>query len=163
MTTQELKTAVRADITALGHSKKDVSVSVKCIKYYSTSIHLVVKNPRINRSDLKNLIKKYERAGRDEKTGERLPEGAIYVSAHYADGAFDKVAKKWEAFAEEKMKEKENTIELFDGLFLQWNPQWKVHELRQHTDSSTIMRLCFFPHDLSEYIYKYKTFGTITA
>lgn len=162
MTNEELRVAVKADVKGKGLSLRDVSVSVKNVGY-STTIRLVIRNPHVNRSELKTLLKKYESVDRDERTGEILAGGNVYVNACYAEGIFEEVSKEWEPFAVEMMEKKEEIVKLSDGLYLLWDSQRQQYEVKEETMSFAGRRLCYSPEVLSRYIYMFKNFGTITV
>jgi hypothetical protein len=74
MTTQDLRTQVRAEIKNLGLTKKDVSIKVDHRAVRVKALHLNVDVDLVE-----SVLSKFENYERDEATGEILCGGNTYV------------------------------------------------------------------------------------
>ena len=159
MTNKELRVAIKEELKKAGF-KKGYTISIKdCL--YDTSIRIKISDPTIARKEIEKVMYKYQEIDRDERTGEILSGGNYYVFVEYKDGIFDEVAREYEATARGAMLEKNEIVNLFDGLYL-LNIDGRT-EIRQQNEKE---RCGFRVHGLKElsiFIYKFAKFGTIAA
>ena len=90
MTNKELGNTIRKYLRAAGFTSKDVSVRVRD-SLYDTAVSIKIKNPRIRKSEIEAIAKKYEEIDRDARSGEILAGCNIYVFIDYEYGIFEDI------------------------------------------------------------------------
>lgn len=158
MTNKELNAAIKNELKAAGYSVRDFRVTVKDCGY-STSAHVYIKSPTVNRLDVEKALKPFDQVERDERTGEILSGGNLYLFVEYEYGLFDLPAQAWAATAAGLFREPGEIVRAFDGLY--YMPQEK--ELRQQNVAGIHVRRIGGVADLAVSLYKFATFGTIVA
>lgn len=160
MTNKELSQTIRNELKNSGYNSKDISIKVKACGY-STSLHIKIKNPYINRKEIESLLKHYEDFERDERTYEILEGGNTYLFVDYEYGVFELPAEEWKATAEGILKDKSEIVNIFDGLF--FINDGSRSEIRQQNTNEHISFKCSSLNELSVFLFKFATFGSIAA
>lgn len=162
MTNKEKSLIIRKELKENGYNTRDFKVSVKDCGY-STTVNITIKNPHVNRREVKNILNHHEVCERDERTFEVLEGANTYLFIEYERGIFKEVSQEWAATAKGVMLEQAETISVFDGLTLiNWERKGRL-ELRQNNKNEYVtLKVDDFNH-LCELIYKFAEFGTIAA
>lgn len=163
MTNKELNSQIKKELKNAGYNTRDFKVSVKDCGY-STSIHVTIKNPEINRVEIENILKHHEIIDYDHRTYEILAGANDYLFVDYASGIFDEPAvTEWSVTATDILKNStDETTRLFDGLYLiNWKREGKL-ELMQQTKDFHGRRCIYNLKDLCIYLYKFAHFKTIS-
>ena len=144
MTNLELKKEIKNTLTAAGY-KTGYTVSVKdtC---YDTAVRIKITDPKINRKEIEKLLHRCEEIARDTATGEILAGANVYLTVEYKDGIFD-----------------EEVVKLSEGLYLIHSEQYPCPVIRQQNNAELCSFNVYGSEQLSEFIYKFVTFGTIAA
>lgn len=158
MTNKELNAAIKAELKAAGYNVRDFRVSVKDCGY-STSTHVYIKSPTVNRLDVEKVLKRFDQFECDARTGEILAGGNLYLFVEYEYSLFDVPSQAWQSTAAGLYRETGELVRAFDGLW--YLPQEK--ELRQQNATGSATRRIGGVADLAIYLYKFATFGTIVA
>lgn len=158
MTNKELSTSIKAELKAAGYNVRDFRVSVKNCGY-STSAHVYIKSPTVNRLDVEKVLKRFDQVERDTRTGEVLEGGNLYLFVEYEYGLFEEPSQAWQSAAAGLYWETGEVVQASKGLW--YLPQEK--ELRQQNSSGSTTRRIGSIADLAISLYKYATFGTIVA
>lgn len=90
MTNKEIAQEIRKAIRECGYSRKDISVKSSYVGY-SSKFDVIIKNPLIRLSAIKDIVKRFESYERDIASGEILEGGNDYVFVSYEYGIYDDV------------------------------------------------------------------------
>lgn len=162
MTNKELSSQIRNEFKAAGYKRNDYSLKVSDAGY-SSSIRVKIKNPKICRKDIQQLLNKYESVERDERSGEIMEGANCYVFVDYGEGIFDEVAQEWAADAASIYRSSEETIRIFNGLFFIHDKKTGEKKVFQNNENEYCHLRCDNFLSLCIYIYKFATFGSIRA
>ena len=99
MTNKELGNAIRKELKAAGITSKDVSVRVRD-SLYDTAVNIKIKNPKIKKSKVEEIAKKYQSVDHDERTYEILAGGNTYIFVDYEYGVVEEAAAELLPIAE---------------------------------------------------------------
>lgn len=157
MTNKEIGSAVKGELKEAGYSSKTCSVSVRDCGY-STMIRVKVKSPYVNRAEIEKLLNHWRDVDVDERTQETLMGGNTYLLVEYEHDVFSEVAKEWTAFADILLERKEETVKIYDSLYLIKSGNSLV--IRQCDEKVHVTRECSYD-TLCIYLFKYNQFGTI--
>ena len=91
MTNKELGNAIRKELKAEGITSKDVSVRVRD-SLYDTAVSIKIKNPKIKKSKVEEIAKKYQFVEHDERTYEILAGGNTYIFVDYEYGVVEEAS-----------------------------------------------------------------------
>lgn len=155
MNAREIKKVLKEQ----GFNPKDFSVSVRYCTY-DMAVTVTIKNPYVNKSEVKKILQRFEEIDYDEYTGEILAGGNTYVHVMYDYGIFDEVCREWTATAIGVMRDSNTVISIFDDLFYFHNEQGQ-DEIRQDNEKA---HCTLYVNDLTElsiYLFKFATFGQI--
>ena len=94
LTNRETNAAIKRELKAAGYNTKSFKVSVKDCGY-STSAHVTIKDPTVNRHDIKRLLLHWQEIDRDERTGEILAGDNLYLRVDYDYGIYSEVAAEY--------------------------------------------------------------------
>lgn len=158
MTNRETSLNIRRELKESGYNTRDFRISVKD-SGYNTVIKIIIKNPHINRKDIKSLLIKYEQIDRDERSGEILDGCNTYLFISYEYGVFNEVSQTWASTAKGIMLDKSEVIRIFDDLNL-INLVNRL-EIRQRNKNSNCSYLVSSFNELCEFLYKFAEFGSI--
>lgn len=162
MTNKELSLEIRNQFKKAGYKRNDISLRVSDAGY-STSIRVKIKNPKISRKEIEQLLKKYECIERDEYTGEILQGSNMYIFVDYEPNLFDEVAQEWAATAASIYRSSEETIRIFDGLLFYHDKRTGEKKVIQQDQNDCCQRVCDNFLSLCIFIYKFGAFGSIAA
>lgn len=158
MTNKELSQTIRNDLKAAGYTNKDIGVRVKDCGY-STSAHVTVKNPNINKKEIAQIVKHHNDFEIDQRTQEILEGGNTYIFIDYADGIFDEVSKPYMSEAEKLINKdvevqtiKENIYFIHDGI---------NYMLRDQNPGMFDTRYVANVEELATYLFKIYNFNSI--
>ena len=163
MTNKELNSQIKKELKNAGYNTRDFKVSVKDCGY-STSIHVTIKNPEINRVEIENILKHHEIIDYDRRTCEILEGANDYLFVDYGCGIFDEpAATEWGVTAINIFKNSTDEImRIFDGLYLINQNRKGNLELMQQTKDFHGRRYISDLKDLCIYLYKFAHFKTIS-
>lgn len=162
MTNKELSASIKNDLKAAGISPRAVRVSVRDAGY-STAIRARITSPEVSAETVRRILSKYEEIDRDERTGEILMGGNMYIFVEYAEGVFDTVAQEWAATAHGLMNSTEETTRIFDGLYLiNWERSGRL-TIRQQNSTYYGNINVYSLADICICLYKFARFGSIAA
>lgn len=157
-TNKEINAAIKDELKAAGFNVKDFRVSVKDCGY-STSAHVRIKSPVVNRLEVEKVLKKFDQLERDARTGEILEGGNLYLFVEYESGIFDIPAREWAADAMGIFRSSGECVRAYDGL---WYMPGDM-ELHQQNAAGHCTRRIGGVADLAVALYKFAKFGTIAA
>ncbi len=161
LTNKELRQAIRNLLKEKGIKRNDVSVRVS--GGYSSAVNITVKNPKISRRQVEQIVKDYQNVERDERTGEILGGANTYIFVEYAADVFNDVMKAWLVTAESAMKDKAEVIRIFNGLYLTRDYERHKWIVRQQNDKDFCKSYASEIEDIAKLIYKFVEFGSIAA
>ena len=167
MTNRELSGEVRKKLKEGGFTSKDYSIRVRDVGY-STSIRIIVKNPKVRISEVNCILKQFESVDRDERTGEILQGGNTYTFCQYEDGIFDEVieplmetarrvyaSSKWDG---RKIAENE-TFQVFMSK-IEVNKK-VLHMYNKKGELQKGSKILLAPDSLALAMWRFKNVGTI--
>lgn len=161
LTNKELGQAIRNLLKEKGIKRNDVSVRVS--GGYSSAVNITVKNPKISRRQVEQIVKDYQNVERDERTGEILGGANTYIFVEYAADVFNDVMKAWLVTAESAMKDKAEVVRIFNGLYLTSDYERHTWIVRQQNDKDFCKSYASEIEDIAKLIYKFVEFGSIAA
>lgn len=162
MTNRELSANIKNELKAAGIGTKAVRISVKD-SGYSTAVRVRILSPDVSAESIRRILAHYESIDRDERTGEILAGGNLYLFVEYDDGIFDVVSQEWAATAQGVLTSREETTRIFDGLYLiNWEHSGRLSVRQQNSVYSGNISINGLP-DLCKCIYKFVHFGSIAA
>lgn len=173
MTNKELGNVIRKELKGAGFTSKDISVKVKD-SLYDTVVNIKIKNPKIRKSQIEFITKKYEEMDFDERTGEILAGANTYVFVNYEYGVVEEAAAELLPIAEMVLnnKEKYNGRKIADNgkksvSICHYNGnEWTLYENEKEKSNnyeyhSTYWIKC--ARDLAVAMWRFKNIGTIYA
>ena len=110
MTNKELGNAIRKELKTAGYKTRDFSVRVRD-SLYDTVVSIKIKNPKIKKSKVEEITKKYQFVEHDERTYEILAGGNTYIFVDYEYGVVEEAAAELLQVAEMVLNNKEK----YDG------------------------------------------------
>lgn len=158
MTNKELSQTIRTQLKGNGYTNKDLSISIRSSGYGDRYIKAIIKNPKINRHNIEQILNRYYNADRDID-GSILQGCNIFVSVYYQKDIFVEPSLEWMATAIDLYKSAKNITRVFDGLyFIAENGK---NEIRQQDTNANITRIVSTLQELAIFIYKFAQFKTI--
>ena len=161
LTNKELGQAIRTVLKE--HCMKRTDISVRVAGGYSTAVYITIKNPKISRREVEKIVAGFEDVERDSRTGEILGGANTYIFVEYAAGVFDEAMKAWLVTAENAMKEKDEVVRIFNGLYLTRDYELHTWIVRQQDKNDFCNMRANDTADVAKLIYKFAEFGSIAA
>lgn len=170
MTNKEINAVVKSELKAAGYSVKDFRVSVKD-SLYDRVIRVTVKNPLVKPSDIKKLLDHWESYEIDQRTGEILQGGNIYVFVQYDLHAFDDIPAEYIERAAAVLGD----IEKYDGReiaandsgaslhLLREGKRYRLIECKAGTMAGQETRFFYSASQLAEMLFRFDNLGTSAA
>ncbi|MCR0262480.1 hypothetical protein MKC73_01020 [[Clostridium] innocuum] len=162
MTNREINLSIKKELQEHGISPRKVSVKISD-HGFSSSIHVKIKDPHINRSEVRAILLHHQEYERDEHTGEILEGGNTFLFVEYQEGIFEEAAEQWAATARGVWMSKEETTRIFNGLFLIDHEHSGALEIRQQDEKENCTYKVHSFSQLCEFLYKFSEFGTIAV
>lgn len=158
MTNKELSQTIRTHLKNNGYTSTDVSIIIRSSGYSDTYIKATIKNPKVNRYDIEELLKIYRNIDRDVD-GSILQGCNTFVSIYYKEDIFIEPALEWMATATGIYKSPKNITKIFDGLyFITENGRNKI---RQQDSNANVSCRVSTIQELAIFIYKFAQFKSI--
>ena len=82
MTDRERVETIRRNLKEKGYNSRRVGVTYQ-IAGYSAIIRVTIKESGIDKSEIENIVKRFNEIDRDERTGEILEGGNTFISVNY--------------------------------------------------------------------------------
>ena len=173
MTNKELGNAIRKELKAEGITSKDVSVRVRN-SLYDTYADVKIKNPRVRKTEVEEIVKKFEEIDRDTRTYEILQGANTFVLVDYESGIIEEAANELLPIAEMVLNNKEK----YDGRKIADNGkksvninycdenEWILSEWDNKETGVYIYRPTYWirsARDLAAAMWRFKNIGTIYA
>lgn len=170
MTNRELSSEVRSKLKEAGFTSKDYSIRVRDAGY-STSVDISVKNPKVRVSEVITVAKQFESVERDERTGEILQGGNVFVHCQYeSDEMFDEVIEPLMATAEKVFSSSQwdgKKIAENDGIYVHLcklsDAEKSLHQYGRDGKRQEGRCIVKSPKSLALAIWRLKNIGTIFA
>lgn len=173
MTNKELGNAIRKDLKAAGITSKEVSVRVRD-SLYDTAVSIKIKNPKIRKSKVEEITKKYQSVEHDERTYEILSGGNTYIFVDYEYGVVEEAAAELIPIAEMVLnnKEKYSGHKIADNGIKSVNinhyedNEWILFESDNNETGIYTYRPTYWikcVKDLAVAMWRFKNLGTIYA
>ncbi len=144
---------IKKELKQAGFNTKDFKVSVR--KTYDTYINVTIKNPYVNRIEVEKVLNHHESIDYDTRTYEILGGANTFVTVTYECGIFEEPSKQWHVTSLGIIKDERTGFKVFDGLHFIDN------QLYQSNEKGSCHRNVCDLKQLSEYLFKYATFGSI--
>ena len=173
MTNKELSQAIRKVIKNSGYNTRDFSIRVRD-SLYDTAVNVKIKNPKIRKSEIEKILKKFESIDYDEKTCEILAGGNVYIFVNYEYGVLEEAAAELIPIAEMvlKNKEKYSGHKIADNGTKSVNinhyedNEWTLFEIDNKETGVYTYRPTYWikcARDLAVAMWRFKNLGTIYA
>ena len=149
---------VKNEIIKLGYKAKDISVREQNGGYNET-FYITLKSPYINTKDIDKVVAKYQSYETDERTGEILSGGNVFIFTKFGDGVYNEVIQNHLVEANElinKFNETTSAIRLNDKIILmKLNGCLQIRDMEE-CETKNIYGI----EELAKCLFKIKEFGT---
>ena len=165
----ELTAKIRQDLANAGYKRSDFNVRLGN-SLYETAVHVFIKNPRIRKSEVEEIVQRYESIDRDPWSHEILMGGNTFIFVEYRWGIWDEVIKDYLPRAQEII----NNVQEYNGKVIAESKTAKVglcimddekYRLYEMTGQNGC-HLGFYVWDaqtLAEALWRFDNIGTIYA
>lgn len=164
----ELTAKIRETLAQAGYKRNDFNVRLGR-GGYDTAIYISIKNPKIRKSEIEKIVKRYESIDRDPWSHEIFIGGNTFIFVEYRWDIFDEVIQEYLPQAEEIFA----NIQFYNGktiienkaakicLCISNDNECRLYEITQKGYHSTGSYVCNDTRTLAEALWRFNNIGTI--